>query len=296
MLAPVAYRLLRRIALTLYKMKAHSAILDPVLSLIYLVQFFMVHERLPIKPDRLFNDFLFRLKSGSELRGSLRAYVTDKEFGKLYVEKNLGLETTPSTIDILRTPEEIDAYDPAQYPLVMKPTNSSGKVLVARSQADYDKAKSTMKQWLNQDYFLNGLEKNYVNLERKIIIEAYIEDSFSMEGSVHCLRGEPRVISLIERKTKARQSFDIHKAPLGVSLAFPLKEFEPEHWDFWAMLLKNASILSAEFSYIRVDFYTDGKRLLFGELTNVPARGSGKFFPCDGEERFSAVFFNSSVR
>lgn len=71
------------------------------------------------------------------------------------------------------------------------------------------------------------------------------------------------MISLIERKTKARQSFDIHKVPLGVSLAFPLKHFEPEYWDFWATLLKSASILSAEFSYIRVDFYTDGKWLQF---------------------------------
>lgn len=295
MLASGIYRLIRRIAIELYKRRVHSSILDPILYLTHLVQFLAIQKRLPVNPNRLFNDFLFLLKSGSQLGNPIRTYVTDKEFGKLYIEKKLGPTTTPCTLDILRTPEEIDGYHPAQYPLVLKPTNSCRRVLVARSQSDYDESRSTLKKWLHDDYFLAGLEKNYMNLERKIIVEEYIKDSFAMEGSVHCLRGEPKIVSLIDRKTKGRQSFDINKVPLGVSLAFPVQQFEPESWDFWTALLENSRILSAEFSYIRVDFYTDGKQVLFGELTNLPARGNGKFFPDDGEVRFSAAFFNSAA-
>ncbi len=76
-------------------------------------------------------------------------------------------------------------------------------------------------------------------------------------------------------------------------MGYPLKEFEPKDWGFLNSLLKSSRILSGEFSYIRVDFYTDGERVLFGELTNLPAGGNGKFFPAGGEKKFSEVFFSS---
>jgi len=33
--------------------------------------------------------------------------------------------------------------------------------------------------------------------------------------------------------------------------------------------------------------------VLFGELTNLAAGGMGRFFPADGEKKFSEVFFTS---
>ena len=274
-------------------MRAHALMFEPVLYLRHLFQFLAVHERLPIRPNTLFNDFLFQLKTSSELGSPLRTFITDKEFGKIYVEKKLGAGTTPATLCVLRTPEKVDTYLPATYPIVIKPTHSCGKIVVVFSESDYHKARTQIKDWLNQDYFLRDLERNYAKLEKKIIVEQYIDDTFAIEGSVHCLSGEPKIVSLIDRKTKARQSFDTNKSPLGVSLAYPLKEFEPKDWGFLNSLLKSSRILSGEFSYIRIDFYTDGERVLLGELTNLPAGGGGKFFPAGGEKKFSEVFFNS---
>jgi hypothetical protein len=179
---------------------------------------------------------------------------------------------------------------------VVKPTHSFGRIVLVFSESDYHKEKTRIKDWLHQDYFLESLERNYAQLEKKVIVEQYIDDTFAIEGSVHCLEGEPKIISLIDRKTKERQSFDTNKTPLGVSLQYPLKAFEPKDWSFLHSLSKSARILSAEFSYIRIDFYTDGERVLFGELTNLPAGGMGKFFPADGEKTFSKVFFNSSQK
>jgi hypothetical protein len=263
------------------------------MSLGHLLKFLANHKRLPIRPNTLFNDFLFQLLSSSELESPLRTFVTDKEFGKLYVEKKVGAGTTPATLCILRTSEQVDTYLPPTYPIVIKPTHSFGRIVLVFSESDYHKAQTQMKDWLNQDYFLESLERNYAKLEKKLIVEQYIDDTFAIEGSVHCLSGEPKIISLIDRKTKERQSFDINKSPLGVSLQYPLKEFEPRDWGFFNSLLKSSRILSAEFSYIRIDFYTDGERILFGELTNLPAGGGGKFFPASGEKKFSEVFFNS---
>ena len=282
-----------RVAFKLYHMRAPSLVCETVLYLGNLCKFLATHKRLPIRPNTLFNDFLFHLSSSSELGRPLRTFITDKEFGKLYVEKKLGAGTTPATLCVLRTPEKVDTYLPATYPIVVKPTHSFGRIVFVFSESDYHKAKTQIKDWLNQDYFLESLEKNYAKLEKKIIVEQYIDDTFTIEGSVHCVSGEPKIITLIDRKTKERQSFDANKSPLGVSLQYPLKAFEPKDWGFLNSLLKSSRILSGEFSYIRIDFYTDGERVLYGELTNLPAGGMGKFFPAGGEKKFSEVFFNS---
>lgn len=290
-LSAFLYKRFRRISLALYRRQVPSLVLNAVLYPTYIFQFVVAHHRLPVKPDRLFNDFLFRVKSGSELEGSLRRRVTDKEYCKLYTEERLGAGTTTPTICVLRTEDEVDRYRPRVFPCVMKPTNSSGRVIVAHSQNEYIEALARIKKWFHEDYFLSDLEKNYATLERKVIVEEYIDDSFSLEGSVHCLGGEPKLVSLIDRYTKARQTFDIDGTPLGVSLFYPLQEFEPASWEFLPDLLRQSRILSAEFSYIRVDFFTDTKRVLFGELTNLPAGGIGRFYPADGEKIFSEVFF-----
>ena len=285
------YKRFRLVSLTLYRRNVPPSMLNVLLYPTYLFQFIAAHHRLPIRPTRLFNDFLFQVKSGAELEGSLRRRVTDKEYCKLYTEERLGPGTTAPTTHVVRTEDEVERYRPPAFPCVIKPTNSSGRVIIARSEDEYIAALSKIKHWFHEDYFLSDLEKNYATLERKIIFEEYIDDSFSLEGSVHCLRGEPKLVSLIDRYTKARQTFDIDGTPLGVSLFYPLQEFEPASWEFLPSLLSQSRILSAEFTYIRVDFFTDTKRVLFGELTNLPAGGIGRFYPADGEKIFSEVFF-----
>jgi hypothetical protein len=292
-IASILQKCFKQAALKLYPLRAHSLMFETVLYLRHLFQFLEVHKRLPIRPNTLFNDFLFQLKVSSELGSPLRTYITDKELAKIYVEEKLGAGTTSATLCVLRTPEEIETYLPATYPVVIKPTHSCGRIVLVFSESDYRKAKTQIKDWLNQDFFLRDLERNYAKLERKIIVETYIDDTFAIEGSVHCLSGEPKIVSLIDRKTKERQSFDMNKSALGVSLGYPLREFEPKDWGFLSNLLKSSRALSGEFSYIRVDFYTDGERVLFGELTNLPAGGMGMFFPASGEKKFSEVFFSS---
>lgn len=285
-----------QVVFKLYHKNPSSSLFEVALYLGQLTKFVANHKRLPLRPHTLFNDFLFQLASGPELGSALRTFVTDKELGKSYIEQVLGAGATSPTLCVLRTREQVDTYRPHAFPIVIKPTHSFGRVCVVSSRGDYEKAKPQIKNWLGHDYFLESMERNYAKLERKIIVEQYIDEAFAMEGSVHCFCGEPKVITLIDRKTKERQSFDTNKTPLGVSLQYPLKEFEPKGWEFLTDLLKNSRRLSKEFSYIRIDFYTDGERVLFGELTNLPAGGMGKFFPADGEKTFSRVFFSSSQK
>lgn len=266
----------------------------PLLGLIkgfYVWDFLRRHGRLPLQPSRRFNDFLFSIKAGKEITHPLRRLVTDKEHGKAFITRHIGPGLTPRTLAILRSPDQLAAHVPDVFPVMAKPTHSSGKFLKISSAEEFAESRKIMAEWFRHDYFHASLERNYEGLEKKIIIEAYLDESFRLEGSVHCRNGIARIVSIIDRHTKERQSFSTDRTPLGVSLGYPLKELRVEDWRFFDRLLQHCETLAAPFSYIRVDFYTDGNSLLFGELTNIPAGANGRFFPENGEKIFSRSFF-----
>ncbi|MBL9050302.1 MAG: hypothetical protein JNK19_09360 [Tabrizicola sp.] len=248
-------------------------------------------KRVPNQPHLLFNDFLYRLRVSSELTSPLRVRVTDKVFAKAYIEERLGPGHTVPTLAVLETAAAIAAFRPGAEPVAVKPTHSSGRKLRIASDQEWQAAIPEIQAWLEHDYFQHSLEPNYYGLARRVIAEPWLDEIFTIEGSVHCRAGVPKVVTLIERYSKARQSYTLDRRALGVSLGFPTTDFEIPDWGFFDPLLAAAARLSAEFSYIRVDFYTDGQRILFGELTNLPAGGTGIFYPKNGEAIFSKVFF-----
>lgn len=255
------------------------------------LEMFQRLRRTPGRPDRLFNDFLFELKVGHELDNPLRRLITDKALAKDYIQSRIGAGRTVPTLAVLDTPAAIAAFRPPVYPVAVKPTHSSGKILRIGSDAEWQGAEAIITEWLTHDFFAKSLQRNYAGLAKRVIVEPWLDENLRLEGSVHCRAGVPKVISIIERYSKDRQSFGTDRRPLGVSLAFPTTDFDLPSWDFFAPLLQDAATLSADLSYIRVDFYTDGRRVIFGELTNLPAAGLGRFYPANGEEIFSAVFF-----
>lgn len=254
---------------------------------------FLRFGRVPRRPDRLFNDFLHALKTGPELETPLRGEITDKVRGKAYIEARLGPGTTVPTLAVLDSAEAIAAYRPTSYPVAVKPTHSSGRLVRVETEADWLAVLDQITGWLEHDFFRQSLERNYAGLAKRVIVEPWLEESLRLEGSVHCRGGVPKIVSIIERYSKDRQSYSRDRRPLGVSLAFPTTDFRLTEWAFFEPVLAAAARLSAGLSYVRVDFYTDGKRLVFGELTSIPAAGVGRFYPRGGEEIFSAEFFSS---
>ncbi len=284
-------RPLKRLLGRLWPIPPLRPVLLAALHIFWLLKFAKHHRRLPLQPSRRFNDFLFSIKAGREITHPLRAQVTDKVHGKAFIADRLGPNFTPKTLAVLTRAPDLVSYLPPYYPVMAKPTHSSGRFVKISSAEEYVAQIPVMQGWLQHDYFLTSLERHYDGLEKKIIIEAFIEDSFWLEGSVHCRHGDPRIISLIDRYTKHRQSFRADRAPLGVSLGYPFQELQVKDWRFFEGLLAQCRTLSEPFSYLRVDFYTDGHSLLFGELTSLPAGANGRFYPDGGEAIFSKAFF-----
>jgi hypothetical protein len=252
---------------------------------------FRCFGRVPNQPDRRFNDYLYALKVSPELESPLRRHLTDKVLSKTYIEARLGRGSAVPTLAVLAEAAEIATYCPPVFPVAVKPTHSSGRIQKIGSPKDWDAARTEITGWLSHDYFRLSLERHYADLAKRVIVEPWLDETLRYEGSVHCRAGVPKVVSIIDRYSKHRQSYTPDRRALGVSLAFPLREFALQDWDFFDPLLTAAARLSEGLSYIRVDFYTDGTRLLFGELTSIPAAGLGVFFPAGGEKIFSTAFF-----
>jgi hypothetical protein len=253
----------------------------------------MLHSfrRAPNRPDVLFNDYLYALKVGPRLETPLMRRLTDKAEVKTYIEERLGPGRTIPTLAVLGSAQAISDYVPPVFPVAVKPTAASGRLLRIGSVEEWAAARAQITSWLGIDYFALHLERHYAGLVQQVIVEPWLEAAFCLEGTVHCRNGVPKAVTVIDRISRARQIYTPEGRPLGVSFIYPLTDFDLDDWGFFQPLLRDCALLSAGLDYIRVDCYSDGKRLIYGELTCLPGGATGRFHPENGEEVFSAVFF-----
>jgi hypothetical protein len=291
-------RILNRTAIFIVRQSQPSACLYVRLFFAYhWLTFIYRHRRKPQKVPSGFNDFLFRHKVGGGLRQFLARYVTDKEHGKRYISARLGAGWTIKTLAVCRSLQELDAFEPSAYPVVIKPTHSSGRICVINNRKQFMNALPQLHTWLLHDYFAETLEENYAGLAKKIIVEPYLTPDMYLEGSIHCRDGLVRIVSVIDRfdPAKRRASFDRDYNELHVALGQPYLPLALDCPKFWDDLLVKAEILASEFVYIRLDFYASDETFIFGELTNLPGGGLARFSSKPGEKRFDQAWFNDNT-
>lgn len=250
------------------------------------------HRRWPGKPASGFNNYLFALKTSGRLAHALRRRVTDKALGKRYIDGLLGRGHTVPTLAVLDSPEAIAAFAPAVFPVVLKPTHSSGRIAICHDADALLAVRPVLLGWLAHDYYCDALESNYAGLARRVIAEPYIDKAFHLEGSIHCRNGRARVISVIDRfdTQKRRASLTPDWRHLHVALGQPYHALDMAPPAFLGALLEAAETVSAAFDYIRVDFYASDTGFLLGELTNLPGGALARFSSRDGERRFNRAF------
>jgi hypothetical protein len=251
-------------------------------------RFHAVHKRRPRRDSWLYNDVLFRLRI-TELNLPERIRVTDKEHVKDFVRERVGERYNVPTIAVLRSAEEAAAFD---YPTecVIKPTHMSGEKVFNRAGHAIDR--SEIARWFGANYYRAVRETNYRTLTPKVIVEPYVfgavYPAFAREYKLHCIEGRPRLIRAIQRGE--REIYSTHDLawrwyPFGIIYPADGELPRPDTLDEMVAL---AERLSAGFSWMRVDLYSDGKDVRVGELTNCTGGGITLTF---GEEIGSRVLW-----
>jgi hypothetical protein len=208
-----------------------------------------------------------------------------------FVKEQIGDEYNVPTIAVLRSAAEVDAFDfPADC--CIKPTHASGQVILRRDGAPIDREQ--MKRWFAINYYRHGREWNYRALEPKVIVEPLIFGSTNVEDfKIFCFNGEPRLIQVdIDRHVNhTRKFFDVNWNEQDFSIIYPRSAAEFPRPSTLEKMLAAARTLSAPFSFVRIDLYSDGEKVLVGEITNCSENAGGWFVPRSAERQASELMF-----
>lgn len=253
------------------------------------LQFREFQGRSPDPSAPLLNDYWYSLKISGELENPLRVFVTDKEFLKLFVKATVGDEHNVPTLAVLHTADEIRRY---VFPdrCCIKATHSSGLTII-RSHGEALDIDHIIR-WLDFDYYVASREQNYRTLAPKVIVEPLIFDSANVEDyKFFCFDGEPKLIQVdIDRWGRhTKKLYTSGWLDTGCSIDVPMSIADIPRPKKLDRMLELARELSRPFSSMRVDLYTDGERVLVGELTSCHGGAQQRFIPQEAEETISAI-------
>jgi hypothetical protein len=234
----------------------------------------------------------FRIKTSDEIEDPLRVFVSDKENVKEYVREIIGDEYNVPTIAVLRSPAEVDAFD---FPprCAIKPTHASQAVCLRLDGEPIDRER--IKSWFKLNYYYAGRERNYRSLRPKVIVEPLIFDTADVEDfKIFCWHGVPKfvMVDIDRRGNHTRKIYDPQWNEQDFSMTYPRASGVLPKPATLGEMLEVAESLSTAFSFVRIDLYTDGNRVLVGEVTNCSANASAPFLPPTAEKSASERMFS----
>ncbi len=185
--------------------------------------------------------------------------------------------------------EQIDFSSlPDQF--ILKLNHGSGWNIPVKDKSAINKQEviEKLEYWRNINYAYDAFELQYRDIKPLIICEKYLEngDEDLFDYKVYCFHGEPEYISFISGRKNQSASCaffnkEWEKQPFKYRTHLKIEEDIPKPEQLEEML-ELSRILSAQFQYMRVDWYIlSTGEIIFGEMTCSPFGG---FIPWDPME------------
>jgi hypothetical protein len=263
-----------------------SLIRDILPAPIYrIVYFYRYHQRIPnlIYP-KTFNDKLCRRMLFD--RDPQMTLFADKCSVRDFVRERLGGDTYLTRLHtVYDNAANIHSTTlPARF--VLKPNHASGLVYLHNGATDPDRnqLEALSKKWLESNYYKRSKEWCYKNIKRRILIEEYLGDGLQppSDFKFFCFGGVVKLIQLdLDRYVgHKRNMYDREWNLLDFEYRYPSdKDKFLEKPKQLNLMIEIAEKLSAGTKFVRVDLYCIGNDVRFGEITNYPEGGEGRFKP-----------------
>lgn len=207
------------------------------------------------------------------------------------IAKSRGLNVIP-LIGVYDKFDDID-FDKLPNQFIIKTNHTSGGFVVCKDKTTFDikEAKKIINQSLKKNYYLFGREWPYKNVDRKILIEEFVDSlgkPESIEYKVTCFNG--KVVFVTVCRGIAHSDYCLRKNDF-YDLDFNLLPFVTEYYEnsgvenskpvFWDEMIRQSEIMAKDTHYARVDFYDINGKLTFGEITFFTWSGLMKFNPIE---------------
>lgn len=240
-------------------------------------------KSLNLKNPKTFNEKIQWLKLYDST--PLKTQLADKYLVRDWVKEKIGEEYLIPLLGVYDNFDEID-FDKLPNQFVIKCNHGCGYNIIVTDKSTLDKneAKEKITKWMNEDFaFKNGLELHYSNIQRKIIIEEYIENA---NGDLYdykfwCFNGNVEYIQFLsERNTNGLKMafYDKNWNKQNFVYSYPLDEKNIEKPNNLETMIELAEKLSKDFQHVRVDFYRlNNGKIYFGEMTFTSCSGTCKW-------------------
>lgn len=225
-------------------------------------------------------------------RTPLMSTCTDKWAVREYiVGKGLADILIPAAGGPWSRVEDID-FNARAEKFILKATHGCkmNYIVPDKSKLDICACKNTLQKWLNTTYGTYSMEPHYKIIPPRIYAETLLDAPNGLaDYKIHCLSGVPQFILVCsERNAQARRmqvkldlfdtqwgSLNRFIRPSGCEVPGTGNIQKPQNLE---KMLEIARILSADFSFVRVDLYEVNGKIYFGELTFSPACGVFPYF------------------
>lgn len=209
----------------------------------------------------------------------VREYIKDT-IGEEYLIPLLGVYDKFSDIDFSKLPNQF----------VIKCNHDSGSVIICKdkNKFDFKLAKKKINRAMQYNYYYVGRERQYKNIERKILIEKYLSEDNSeiKDYKFFCFDGKAKMLyissGLDNHSTASISFFDLNFKKLSIKRkdynVLSEKIDRPVNFD---KMIKFSDLLSKNIPHVRVDWYEINGKLYFGELTFFTCSG---YIPFESEE------------
>lgn len=241
-----------------------------------------------LKNPKTFNEKLQWMKMHDRDPGF--ADMVDKHAVKQIVSERIGEEYVVPEYGVWNDYDEID-FDVLPNQFVLKTTHDCGGIVICKDKKtfDYAKAKAFLKKHQKQNYFYEGREWPYKNVQPRILAEAFIGEleNCLVVYKVLCFHGQPKIIQVIQDdKTKAESIdyFDADWNLLDFRQNYPNSYKHMPRPENLKKMLELSGILAQERPFLRVDWYVVGDHLKFSEFTFYSDAGWAAFEPKEWDD------------
>ncbi|WP_232431814.1 ATP-grasp fold amidoligase family protein [Burkholderia ubonensis] len=216
--------------------------------------------------------------------------LADKLSVREYVRHKIGEQYL---IPLVAVPEAFtrEVFDMLPSSFVMKANHGCGFVKVVR-----DKGKTSFKelsalaaQWMAANFYHTNRERHYRNIKPRIYFEKLLVDSndrIPADLKLHVFgrkSGGPVIYTIVISDRFGDIRGDVYDAQwnrLDLSVGEYTRSDAPARLPAnWDDVVRVATLLAEDFGYLRVDLYSTGSDIYFGELTFTPGAGLFRFNP-----------------